>query len=135
MGSPIQHSGFRKIHQDWDVTRGHRIHGSFRVREAFPEADNGQRVLAANVDLNVMAGAPVASDFFPVILNFLRQVPFIGTFLSLPYIRQVRPVDHGRSPLSFAQNLTKKPRRRGCLSHLDLSQIADRIAGVRQSAV
>ncbi|KAH9452115.1 hypothetical protein Pst134EB_016073 [Puccinia striiformis f. sp. tritici] len=26
-------------------------------------------------------------DFFPVILSFLRQMPVIGTFLSLPYIR------------------------------------------------
>ncbi|KAI5450827.1 Golgi Transport [Naganishia albida] len=40
-------------------------------------------------------------DFFPVILNFMRQLPVIGTFLSLPYIRG----------------------------------IADRVAGVRQSAV
>lgn len=30
------------------------------------------------------------SDFFPVIITFLRQVPFVGTFLSLPYIRGVR---------------------------------------------
>ncbi|KAF9793174.1 Got1-domain-containing protein [Thelephora terrestris] len=28
-------------------------------------------------------------DFFPVILTFLRQLPFIGTFLTLPYIRDV----------------------------------------------
>ncbi|KAF8444702.1 Got1-domain-containing protein [Boletus edulis BED1] len=28
-------------------------------------------------------------DFFPVVLTFLRQLPFIGTFLSLPYIRPV----------------------------------------------
>ncbi|KAH7103919.1 Got1-domain-containing protein [Auriculariales sp. MPI-PUGE-AT-0066] len=28
-------------------------------------------------------------DFFPVILTFLRQVPFIGTLLSLPYISAV----------------------------------------------
>ncbi|KAH9971072.1 putative GOT1-membrane protein required for ER to Golgi transport [Lactifluus volemus] len=26
-------------------------------------------------------------DFFPVILTFLRQLPFIGTFLNLPYLR------------------------------------------------
>ncbi|KAA1079959.1 Golgi Transport [Puccinia graminis f. sp. tritici] len=26
-------------------------------------------------------------DFFPVILSFLRQMPVIGQFLSLPYIR------------------------------------------------
>jgi len=29
-------------------------------------------------------------DFFPVILTFLRQLPFIGQFLNLPYIRPVR---------------------------------------------
>lgn len=29
-------------------------------------------------------------DFFPVILTFLRQLPFIGSLLSLPYIRTVR---------------------------------------------
>ncbi|KAH9810395.1 Got1/Sft2-like family-domain-containing protein [Melampsora americana] len=28
-------------------------------------------------------------DFFPVVLSFLRQVPMVGTFLSLPYIRGV----------------------------------------------
>jgi len=28
-------------------------------------------------------------DFFPVVLTFLRQLPVIGTFLSLPYIRSV----------------------------------------------
>jgi hypothetical protein len=29
------------------------------------------------------------SDFFPVILTFLRQLPFIGSLLQLPYIRDV----------------------------------------------
>ncbi|EIN11721.1 Got1-domain-containing protein [Punctularia strigosozonata HHB-11173 SS5] len=28
-------------------------------------------------------------DFFPVILTFLRQLPFIGHFLTLPYVRDV----------------------------------------------
>ncbi|KAI0688040.1 Got1/Sft2-like family-domain-containing protein [Cytidiella melzeri] len=28
-------------------------------------------------------------DFFPVILTFLRQLPFIGNLLQLPYIRDV----------------------------------------------
>ncbi|KIO20310.1 hypothetical protein M407DRAFT_245852 [Tulasnella calospora MUT 4182] len=28
-------------------------------------------------------------DFFPVILTFLRQLPVVGTFLSLPYVRPV----------------------------------------------
>ncbi|TXT13525.1 hypothetical protein VHUM_00892 [Vanrija humicola] len=40
-------------------------------------------------------------SFFPVVLQALRQIPIIGSFLSLPYIRQA----------------------------------ADRLAGVRQSAV
>ncbi|KAJ7188504.1 Got1/Sft2-like family-domain-containing protein, partial [Mycena filopes] len=30
-------------------------------------------------------------DFFPVIVTFLRQMPFIGTALSLPYIRDASP--------------------------------------------
>ena len=32
----------------------------------------------------------LCSDFFPVILTFLRQLPFVGTFLTLPYVRDVR---------------------------------------------
>jgi len=28
-------------------------------------------------------------DFFPVILTFLRQLPFVGTLLTMPYIRDV----------------------------------------------
>ncbi|KAG8751509.1 Golgi Transport [Serendipita sp. 396] len=28
-------------------------------------------------------------DFFPVVLTFLRQLPFVGNFLNLPYIRTV----------------------------------------------
>ncbi|KAI6026284.1 hypothetical protein PISMIDRAFT_92138 [Pisolithus microcarpus 441] len=28
-------------------------------------------------------------DFFPVVLTFLRQLPFIGTLLSLPYVSPV----------------------------------------------
>jgi len=31
-------------------------------------------------------------DFFPVILTFLRQLPFVGTLLSLPYISAVSNV-------------------------------------------
>ncbi|GAA5950659.1 hypothetical protein JCM10213_006848 [Rhodosporidiobolus nylandii] len=29
------------------------------------------------------------SDFFPVVLSFMRQLPVIGTFLSMPGVRQV----------------------------------------------
>ena len=32
----------------------------------------------------------LSSDFFPVIITFLRQLPFIGQFLNLPYVRPVR---------------------------------------------
>ncbi|KAF8995435.1 hypothetical protein BDQ17DRAFT_1365573 [Cyathus striatus] len=31
-------------------------------------------------------GVIVETDFFPVVITFLRQLPFIGTILSLPYI-------------------------------------------------
>ena len=31
----------------------------------------------------------IISDFFPVVITFLRQLPFIGTVLSLPYVRIV----------------------------------------------
>lgn len=33
--------------------------------------------------------AAMYSDFFPVILTFLRQLPFIGQALNMPYIRDV----------------------------------------------
>ncbi|KAF7315266.1 hypothetical protein MIND_00041000 [Mycena indigotica] len=39
-------------------------------------------------------------DFFPVIVTFLRQVPFLGTALSLPYIRDV--VDRLAGSRTFA---------------------------------
>jgi hypothetical protein len=40
-------------------------------------------------------------DFFPVVLNFLRQVPVVGTVLSLPVIRDIvnRIVHGGRLPV------------------------------------
>jgi len=35
-------------------------------------------------------------DFFPVVLNFLRQLPVIGTILNLPVIREiVNGIVHG----------------------------------------
>lgn len=61
-------------------------------------------------------------DFFPVILNFLRQLPFIGTFLSLPYIRNVSVNE------LFGNNW-------GSYSYRVSFQVADRLAGSRQSAV
>lgn len=41
-------------------------------------------------------------DFFPVILTFLRQLPFIGQFLNLPFIRPVRP----STPLLFIRTIS-----------------------------
>lgn len=59
------------------------------------------------------------SDFFPVVLTFLRQLPVIGTFLSLPYIGSVRvPCFLCAPPLP-----------------LTLLQALDRLAGSRQSIV
>lgn len=48
------------------------------------------------------------SSFFPVILQALRSTPFIGTFLSLPYIRQVgawasRLLTAGCGPLGWRE--------------------------------
>jgi hypothetical protein len=31
------------------------------------------------------------SDFFPVALAFMRRLPIIGTFLNIPFVRDVRP--------------------------------------------
>ena len=63
------------------VHRGHcrdnRILEFIRVRCAF--------LTAAHTSLD-----HVHRDFFPVILTFLRQLPFIGSILQLPYIRDVR---------------------------------------------
>ncbi|KAF7976064.1 hypothetical protein HWV62_7609 [Athelia sp. TMB] len=44
-------------------------------------------------------------DFFPVILTFLRQLPFVGNLLSLPYIRDTLIVCCSRPPLRFAVEL------------------------------
>lgn len=60
---------------------------------------------------------PNSSDFFPVILTFLRQLPFVGNLLTMPYIRDVSTII-----LSEAKLLT-------------FEQIADRMAGSRASVV
>ena len=64
------------------------------------------------------------SDFFPVILTFLRQLPFVGTILTLPYIRDVRGVFPSLS-------LTVQPAD----IPLFVNKVADRLAGSRQSVV
>ncbi|KAG9316694.1 Got1/Sft2-like family-domain-containing protein [Chiua virens] len=47
-------------------------------------------------------------DFFPVVLTFLRQLPFVGTFLSLPYIRPVSRGSSGRLK-NFSSLVTHPP--------------------------
>jgi hypothetical protein len=59
----------------WDDSGDIRIPKSFWVR--------GDGILYSN------NCSHASSDFFPVIITFLRQLPFIGTALSLPYIRVV----------------------------------------------
>lgn len=41
----------------------------------------------------ISSGLGVYRDFFPVILNFLRQLPVIGNILSLPGVANVSSVD------------------------------------------
>lgn len=40
-------------------------------------------------------------DFFPVVITFLRQLPFVGTFLSLPYVRVVGSSSTGSFKCSY----------------------------------
>jgi hypothetical protein len=51
--------------------------------------DNLARVNLLQVPPADMIFYPVSSDFFPVVITFLRQLPFIGTVLSMPYIAGV----------------------------------------------
>ena len=37
--------------------------------------------------LGIIVDFGARSEFIPLALNFLRKLPFIGTFLALPYIR------------------------------------------------
>ena len=60
----------------WSNSGDFRIFESLRVRYTF--------LLDHDVLLNLLS-----SDFFPVILTFLRQLPFVGQLLNLPYIRDV----------------------------------------------
>ena len=63
------------------------LFGSVHAPAPFLRACSFQLMLTSS-RLALLIGAH--SDFFPVILNFMRQLPVIGTFLSLPYIRGVR---------------------------------------------
>ena len=58
-------------------------------------------------------------DFFPVIITFLRQLPFIGQFLNLPFIRPV--CIHPRSLPESSHALSRGcyvPLGRGSFSRL-----------------
>lgn len=62
-------------------------------------------------------------DFFPVILNFLRQLPFIGNVLNAPGVRGVGVQE------------TEKRVLLADLPFCPSSQVLDKLAGARQSAV
>lgn len=53
----------------------------------------------STVLLFLASSSGLCSDFFPVIITFMRQLPFIGTALSLPYIRDVRSPRSGNMTL------------------------------------
>jgi hypothetical protein len=91
-----------------------RFSQSFRVR---------MRFFSGRVSVLPVLSLP-RRDFFPVILTFLRQLPFIGTFLNLPYIRPVRHPPSFFSPGPVA--LTHHPL---------VFQLMDRLAGSRTSVV
>src|SRR5258708_1423827 len=68
----------------WGVGRDVRLSQSVRVRCCnFPLR---MRVSPSATQIVFV----FSRDFFPVILTFLRQLPFIGQFLNLPYVRRVR---------------------------------------------
>lgn len=73
---------------------------------------------------------PIRRDFFPVILNFMRQLPVIGSFLSLPYIRGVRRPPSQPCPRLRTQN-SSLPSRFAAL--FPRRQVVDRIVGVRSA--
>lgn len=62
----------------WNDRRDIRLLKLVWVRGVFPDEE-----------INLTARF---SDFFPVVVTFLRQLPFIGNLLSLPYIRPVRVI-------------------------------------------
>lgn len=63
----------------WDDHRNFWFFKSFRVR------------VVSYWPYHCLSYLPIANrDFFPVVITFMRQLPFIGTVLSLPGIRTVR---------------------------------------------
>lgn len=59
-------------------------------------------------------GSLTPRSFFPVVLQALRQIPVIGSFLSLPYIRQVgRSGEAGCGAEQVGSTLTRSRRPTG----------------------
>jgi len=71
-----------QVANDRRVGRDVRFSKSFRVRD---------NVDGITIHTSILTCSPFRfRDFFPVILTFLRQLPFVGQLLNLPYIRPVR---------------------------------------------
>lgn len=71
----------------------------------------------------VLCSKLTARSFFPVILQALRQTPVIGTFLSLPYIRQVSNSSPIPTTLSSEAMLWQRaPRHQLCSAAQTWSQ-------------
>jgi hypothetical protein len=92
----LQMADYRRIGRDV------RFSQSFRVRVACPLRK--RTALYATFCLFFFFFS--SRDFFPVILTFLRQLPFIGQFLNLPYIRPVRPSTPALFPNHFTLTRT-----------------------------
>lgn len=73
------------------------------------------------------------SDFFPVVLSFMRQLPVIGHFLSAPGVRQVRVGSRG---LVASKTTLPADEKLSPFANLlrPLSQMTDRLCGVRKQS-
>lgn len=65
----------------------------------------------------------ISSDFFPVVLTFLRQLPIIGNILNMPYIRTVSTV----IPPDVESPIADSFRR--------ALQALDKLVGARQQSI
>lgn len=77
---PGYHPRLHQIPLHRHVGRDVRFPQSVRVRSPLPSVRTCPSLISP----------PNNSDFFPVVISFLRQVPGIGAILSLPVVRQVR---------------------------------------------
>lgn len=71
-------------------TSGRLLESSWRRSVSSTSSGPSPFSLCPSLPLLLTSCRPSFRDFFPTILSFLRQLPIIGTLLSLPYIRGVR---------------------------------------------